>query len=240
MMQVYLPFPELKLINMTLSPDDLNHQRNVTLTIVETFLGDAKGWLWHPGVTMWLGHHELLGHIGYLINDEWAKRLADDERCGPAGANGLKKQYEIQLQELGLRRLAKPPAELPWWWGHKRFHEGNKSALIRHDPMWYGALYNGVANDLCDWWPRVKPDTWVYGPQKGPNGDYAEYFINEKPIMNSARRMDASEFVTHANRYHNLASGKELTVKTPTLDILRAMHDRFHQQRVYSTHDHKG
>jgi hypothetical protein len=240
MMQVYLPYPKLKLVNMTLATSDLTHQRNVIAAIAESLLGNAKGWTWHPGVTMWLGSFELLGHIGYLANDEWAKRLAEDDKCGPGGAKQLKLDYEAQLKALNLLRLSKPPDPMPWWWGYKRFHEGNKSALIRHDPLWYGSLYTDVANDLCDWWPRQTPDTWVYGPQRGPNGDYAEYFLNEKPILESVRRMNAHDFAAHANRYHNLTPGDELTVKTPTLDILRAMHDRFHQKKVYSTHDHRG
>lgn len=241
-MQIYLPTPKLSINAAILHELDMLAQRNVGLTILESLAGKAKGWYWHPGVTMWIGHEPLLAHACILIDDEWAKQESKRPRNTPAGVRQLSNDYVSKIKALGLGRLPQPPAELPWWWGHKRFHEGNKSVMIRHNAYWYGRLFKDTPNDLCDWWPRRDKDTWTYGPTFGPNGDASEYFINNVPIYQSAKRMDDHEFVRHVNRFHNLSPGSKrpIDAKDATLDLMRAIHDRFHQKRFYSTHDHRG
>jgi hypothetical protein len=240
-MQIYLPFTKIKLNVSILNELDLLHQRAVALTVAETITGQGKGWQWHPGVTMWLDNEPLLGHIALALDEEWARRSQTDERMTPAGVRGLSKDYQLRINELGMAKLSAPPP-MPWWWGVKRFHDGNQSELIRHEPNWYGQLFKKTPNDLCEWWPRKEQNKWVYGPQRGPNGDFAEYFINEVPIYQSVRKMSDHDFVTHANRFHNLTPDSKggVSIKTPTLEVLRAMHDMFHNKRVYSTHDHRG
>jgi hypothetical protein len=240
MMQIYLPTPKLTTNAAILHDLDMLAQRNVGLTILESLAGKAKGWYWHPGITMWVGHEPLLAMALVLINDQFIERESKQVRNGPSGAKQLGRDYLMKLSELGFGRLSAPPNDMPWWWGNKRFHDGNKSVLIRRNEYWYGRLFKHTPNNLCDWWPRQNQDKWIYGPQLGPNGDYSEYFINDVPVLDNVRRMNNHEFAAHANRYHNLMDGQTITDKTATIDLLRTMHDRFHQKRFYSTHDHRG
>jgi hypothetical protein len=211
------------------------------LTILETIASKGKGWKWHPGVTMWAGSEELLAYIAVNVNEEWAQQVATSRGETRASMNGLVKQYHEQLEAMGfdLKEL-KSLVKTPWWWGHERFHEGEKSMLLRHDPEWYGQFFPKTPNNLCEWWPRLKKNEWVYGPHMGPNGDYTEYHIYDKPIYRAARVLSNADFAHHANVYHNLLPDIKTPIdaKEPIMASLRVLHDRFHQKRVYHSHDH--
>ncbi len=243
-MKIYLPFNNVGKNLLVLSEYDLGHQRNCALTILETVAGKGKGWAWHPGVNMWLGGEFLLAHIAYKVNQEWAEQTAMSAGEEVKSYAGLVKAYQSSLADLGfnLRDISTPPDKMPWWWGNERFHQGEASLLVRHDAEWYRQFFPKTENDLCEWWPRYTPDQWVYGPQIGPNGDYSEYFVDEKPIYKAVRNMSFSDFAAHSNRYHNLlgSKSKEPIGKRDEAigDSLRSLHDRFHQKRTYHTHDH--
>jgi hypothetical protein len=170
MMQIYIPGPTIAKNIAVLTEKDLNDQRSNALTILEAIAGKGKGWLWHPGVTMWIGSEDLLGHIAVKLNEEWAQQVATSKGEPRSAYNGMVKQYHDCLALLGFTpKLAfMPPKTLPWWWGHKRFHRGERAILLRHDKEWYRQFFPNTDSSLCEWWPRPgKKDEWVYGPQMG-------------------------------------------------------------------------
>jgi hypothetical protein len=241
-MKIYLPFDNVDKNVLVLSEHDLGHQRNCCLTILES-LASGKGWTWHPGVNMWYGSEQLLAQIAYKINEEWAQQSAISLGEERRAFNGLVKVYHQILTDLGfdIRTIIAITPDTPWWWGHQRFHQGEKSMLVRHDPEWYRQFFPKMDNTLCEWWPRFSKDKWVYGPHIGPTGDCAEYELDDKPILRPVRGMSKKEFAAHANRYHNLlGSGNKMRISDnePIMDSLRVLHDRFHQKRLYQTHDH--
>lgn len=242
MMKIYLPFDAVAKNVTVMSELDLGHQRNCALTILESIAGKAKGWRWHPGVRMWYGQEYLLAHIAYATNEEWATQVALSNEEPRKSMDGLVKTYHQVLYNLGFtaKELVTMPTELPWWWGHKRFHEGEKAMLLRHDPDWYGQFFPKVDNGLCEWWPRQEKDQFIYGPQMGPNGDYDEYHLDDKPIYKAVHSMTDKDFAHHANTYHNLLPDLKTPISAtePIMPSLKALHDRFHQKRVYTTHDH--
>lgn len=235
-MRMYLPFNETKLNVACLSESDLTIQRNVAMTILETLGGKSKGWRWHPGVNMWIGYDVLLAKIAHAINVEWCGM--NPEAC--SGSTGRGKVYDKQLNDMGYSSVV--PTVTPWWWGNKEFHNRNKAAMLRSDPDWYGALFNGAKNDLCDWWPRHDPNTWVYGPQPGPDGVFYDgYIIEGKPVLKPAKKMTCEEFAEHANIFHNLMPDVKTPIQPddPSMELMIAVHNRFHQVRFYGTHDHR-
>lgn len=235
-MRIYLPMTDIKMNIVMLSDADLTIQRNNAVTILETLRGKNKGWQWHPGVTMWIGHDDLLAKIAHELNQEWIGVNFDVD-----GIMGIGEKYEKRLKDMGYTRTYStvlPP--LPWWWGHQKFHDSNKAAMLRHDPAWYGELIKNARDDICDWWPRIDKDTWLYGPQPSPDGKF-DYIVDGKSIFAEAKKMSHVEFAIHANMYHNLMPDITTPIRPddPSLDLMMTVHDRFHQVRVYSTHDHR-
>src|SRR5215831_4365088 len=174
-MKIYLPYPSVRKNMLVLSEKDLNHQRNCAITILESIAGKSKGWKWHPGVNMWWGSEHLLGHIAWSINEEWAQQVATSQGYSTTKAiDSLIKTYHGQLRDLGfdLNQIQSMPGILPWWWGHKRFHMGERSALLHLDRTWYSQFFKDVDGTLVEWWPRFDKDKFVYGPHVGPDGDF--------------------------------------------------------------------
>jgi hypothetical protein len=227
MMKVHLPYADWKLNAAILDDRVLDIQCNHTVTILETILGKTKGWQWHPGVTMWMGHEDFLAQQSFLFYKQWADL-------------GYPDHWTKRLNKLGYFKGHTQP-EKPWWWGHKHFHETNKSALLRMNPQWYQQFFVGVPNDLTEWWPAREPGHWRYGPQPQPGGGF-DYIIDGKPIYKSVKTMPQEAFVQHANVFHNLMpdlkTGVPENLNDTMREILVALHDRFHKQRVYISHDH--
>lgn len=192
---------------------------------------------------MWWGSETLLAHIAITINEEWAQQLATTKNEPRASFNGLVKAYEESLVNLGFKlRGIKPSVGYanPWWWGDKRYHQGEQAALVRHDSDWYRQFFPDVDAGLCEWWPRKDKGKFVYGPHIGPNGDFDDYHIDDTPILKRVRSMSNEDFAHHANVYHNLMPDlhEEIKPKDVTIGPLRSLHDRFHQKRIYHSHEH--
>jgi hypothetical protein len=232
MMRIFTPYDDIKLNTTCLSEDDLTIQRNNAMTILETIGGKAKGWQWHPGVTMWITSDDLLACIAHSVNMEWCAVNND--------VDSLAVEYNKTLKLMGYSLLPTSQLKFPWWWGHKKFHESNRAAMIRRNREWYGGLFANDDPGICDWWPRVDTDRWTYGPQPSPDGKF-DYIIDGKPVFQTAREMLDTEFARHANTFHNLLPDIKTPISSddPGLSLLKAFHDRFHQKRVYDTHDHR-
>jgi hypothetical protein len=243
MLQIYLPSSNIDKNNAVLAEDDLNHQRNAAVTILQTIASvDQRKWLWHPGVSMWIGSEDLLAHIAITINEEWAQQVAASHGETRMSMNGLVKQYHECLAELGFipKYLVTRPEPLPWWWFNKQFHACQRAMIMRHNDGWYTQFFPKTRRDLRDCWPiATAKNKFVMGPEINDGGPI-EYAIHNRPLFKQARNMSNAEFADHANGMHNLMPDMhiEFSASDPTLNLMRILHDRFHQKRAYQTHDH--
>jgi Pyrimidine dimer DNA glycosylase len=235
-MQVFVPLPDAKMNIKVLTEDMVGPQCAIATTILKTLKGKDKGWQWHPGVKMWVGNDKFLAQYTFRLIDEW-KRL------------GYPDHYTSVVVALGYMKFSMMPVTTPWWWGHGKFHASNQSAMVRQNPDWYGRIFKKANPGMCEWWPLPEEGQFVFGPQPSPmngNNKYEgrfDYLVDGHPIYNDAKAMLDKEFIRHANQFHNLTpdikGGIRDNEPTQVLNVLRALHDRFHTQRVYTSHDHK-
>jgi hypothetical protein len=239
MLKVYLPTAEVTKNVALFDELDLIHQRNCAMTILKAISGRTDGWLWHPSVTMWVGNEQLLAHIAHAVNEEWAQQVASAKGETRQSMTSIVAKYWDEMRDLGFKiaEIKYQPADRPWWWGNKKFHRCERSALLRRNKDWYGQFFIKTPNDLCEMWPKATiKDDWIVGPEK-PDGLFQ---IHKHPIFKAAKRMPDAEFAEHANKFHNLMpdSRTPITAREPIIDLLRVLHDRFHTKTVYKTHDH--
>jgi hypothetical protein len=225
MMQIYLPFSDFKINIKMLDEVTLGRQCNVATAFLEDIKKNKEQPKWQPGLAMWITHDTFLGFYAHRLFAEW-KVL------------GYPDLWSSKVTALGYLKLSQQPRK-PWWWGHARFHESNKATLLRLDPQWYGRFLKNV--DMADvpWWPRPQPNKWIRGPKQndGP------FLISGKPVFNSVDAMNDQDFIAHANLFHSLTpdmpNGIRDNESPQLLTLLKTLHDRFHVQRVYTSHDHR-
>jgi hypothetical protein len=181
--------------------------------------------MWNPAVKMWAGSDKFLAHYGFRLFTEW-KSL------------GYPDHWTEKVKDLGYIKTPSLP-DVPWWWGHDGFHEYNKAALFRENPDWYGQFFTDVDHDAIGWWPNGVPNKFM----RGPKALVGEFMIAEHPVFDGVRMMPDEDFIAHANKYHRLTpdmrDGIRDNEQPELLRLLRTLHDRFHVQRVYISHDHR-
>lgn len=174
--QTFLPYPDVARSADVLDDRRLGKQRVETLQILRALCLEGYGWASHPAVTMWRGHVPALVGYGIAVVDAWVHRgFADTTRAliaefvhpdAPAGAD--------ELATAGV---------LPPWWGDPALHRSHRSALIRKDPVHYGAAFAGEpggppSDDLPYVWPdppappaaRGRRSAWVVRGSASPSG----------------------------------------------------------------------
>jgi hypothetical protein len=229
-MQTYLPYSDQKINAAALSEKDLGHQINAAMTILETNKKIKKGWQWHPGIKMWIGHDDFLAQYIARMLFEWK-------------VQGWTDTFKVhdRMIKMGYHEQAIIARKIdpPWWWGVKRFHAGQKASLLRHDREWYGRLFTNISAGLCEWWPVQTEGNFIYGPQPAPDGRF-DYILDGKPMFPEVSKMSDNVFMRHANTFHRLMKSDEpLTSRDQHLfGSLRAHHDRLHTLRTYDTHGH--
>jgi len=229
-MQTYLPYTDLKINAAVLHEKDLGHQINTGMTILETLKDKQRGWQWHPGFKMWRSNEDLLAQYISRMLYEWKD-------------NGFTDTFRVheRFALLGLddRAIIVRKIDKPWWWGVKRFHAGQQASLMRHDPRWYGKIFTNTSPGLCEWWPTETEGHFIYGPQPSPDGKF-DYIVDGHPMFLEVKRMNDHDFMVHANTFHRLVkSNKPWTMRDAHMfGTLKALHDRFHSLRPYTTHEH--
>jgi len=227
MIQIFLPYPDLNINAKILDEHTLNKQCAATTAILHAIMAVPNGnkWEWNPAVTMWKGNEAFLGHYGHRLFGEWK-------------AMGYPDHWSASVTKMGfIKQHAVPTA--PWWWGHDEFHQYNKAVLLNQNPKWYGQFFKGLPTDLIGWWPNAHEGQWI----RGPKTKEGIFIIKEHPVFESVSKMSHEEFADHANLYHRLTpdmkGGIKGTENPHVLQLLRTLHDRYHVQRVYTSHDHR-
>ena len=224
MMQIFMPFPDVNVNTKILDDITLGKQCNTVPAILEAFRLKSDVWEWNPAVKMWKGNEAFLAFYGYRLFAEWKSQ-------------GYPDLWSSRLAAIGFMKTPSTMA-YPWWWGHQQFHDYNKAALFRQNPMWYGRFFKDITLDGVGWWPNLADGKFI----RGPKTLVGEFQIAGHPVFDGVRDISDAEFIAHANRYHRLTPDLKdgVSDKHPQLlGLLRTLHDRFHTQRVYISHDHR-
>lgn len=122
-MQTFLPYEDFRQTAKCLDYRRLGKQRVEAWQILNTLLGNSKGWINHPAVKMWEGSSAYLLSYGIRMCEEWRLR-----------------GYKDTMTErfIGINSKYKLGNIYPSWLGNKEFHSSHRSNLIRKDPVYYG------------------------------------------------------------------------------------------------------
>jgi len=225
MMQIFVPFADVNVNAKILDEHTLNKQCASAAAIIDVLSQDVNnGWGWNPAIKMWKGNEAFLGHYAHRLFAEWKSLGFPDLWSTRVIARGFIKTPSTTVY--------------PWWWGHEQLHDYNKVALYRQNPEWYGQFFKDLDLNAIGWWP-------VNGSQfmRGPKTLTGTFTILEHPVFDGVRQMSDEDFIVHANQYHRLTpdmpGGVRSNEQPQMLGLLRTLHDRFHAQRVYLSHDHR-
>lgn len=226
MMQIFMPYPDLNINTKVLDETTLGRQCNAITAILDMFNGDnLSRFMWNPAIKMWAGNEAFLAHYGYRLFTEW-KSL------------GYPDHWTERLREMKYVKTPSLP-QVPWWWGHEGFHDYNKVSLFRENPDWYGQFFTDLDHNAMGYWPNPHDQKFMRGPKKL----VGNFMIENHPVFDGVRMMQDEDFIRHANAYHRLtpdmAGGVRENEQPELLRLLRTLHDRFHVQRVYISHDHR-
>ncbi|TDC66370.1 cytoplasmic protein [Actinomadura sp. GC306] len=149
-MQTFLPYADFADTARVLDRRRLGKQRVEAIQVLRALTVPGYGWRHHPAALMWTGYEEALVRYGLEICRHWCD-LGHGDTCAATlltdleGATGVRRPWD---QEVLARA-----GELPPWLGDAEFHLSHRSALVRKDPGFYGALFPGTPDDLPYVWP---------------------------------------------------------------------------------------
>lgn len=135
-MQTFLPFADYIKSAESLDRQRLGKQRVEVKQLLRALRGESKGWTNHPAAKMWAGYEKQLAVYGVAVCVAWRAR-------------GYKDSLLPYFEEL----TAQYPDILPTWLGDTAFHRSHQSNLVRKDPVFYGAKFPGVPDNLPYVWP---------------------------------------------------------------------------------------
>ncbi|NIZ90500.1 hypothetical protein F1544_05685 [Kineosporiaceae bacterium B12] len=145
-MQTFLPYPSLARSAAVLDGPRLGKQRVETLQILRALELPDYGWANHPAVMMWRGCTPALVAYGLACVEAWTAPGRADS-TGPLIAEFAPEVVGLSEAELLADRM------MPTWWGDEAVHRSHRSALLRKDPAFYGAVFAGEPDDLPYFWP---------------------------------------------------------------------------------------
>lgn len=142
-MQTFAPYGDPHAVARVLDRQRLGKQRVETLQILNTLVGNTKGWSNHPAVRMWRGYECALVRYGLAMCLAWTRKGYADTCKG--------KMLE-RVKHIGgeLEVMTQP---YPDWLDDARVHESHRSNLIRKDPNHYGKVWPLITPNLPYYWP---------------------------------------------------------------------------------------
>lgn len=151
-MQTFLPYPNFYESAKVLDRQRLGKQRVECLQILNTLLGESKGWKNHPAVKMWAGHELALFNYTAAICDRWIA-LGYQDTVYHKVLSLMDKHYPNHDRISSI--------SFPLWWRDKFVHASHRSNLLRKNPIHYGQFNWEEPNNLEYIWPT--PD-WYKEP----------------------------------------------------------------------------
>jgi hypothetical protein len=136
-MQTFLPYPNFVKSAACLDRQRLGKQRVEAWQILNTLLGNSKGWINHPAIKMWDGHQKQLCKYGIAICRAWRKR-------------GYK---DTLLEKFRIFFLLYEDFGTPNWLGNSDFHASHRSNLLRKNPEYYSQFGWKEPDNLPYIWP---------------------------------------------------------------------------------------
>lgn len=149
-MQTFLPYADFAATARVLDRRRLGKQRVETIQVLRALTWPGYGWRHHPAALMWTGYEEALVRYGLEMCRRWCD-LGHGDTCAGTLVADL-------AEATGVRRprdqdLLAGAGDLPPWLGDPAFHLSHRSALVRKDPGFYGALFPDAPDDLPYVWP---------------------------------------------------------------------------------------
>lgn len=151
-MQTFLPFPGFAESAGALDARRLGKQRVEALQVLRGLIVPGYGWRHHPAVRMWTGYEEALVRYGLEICRVWTAAGRRDT-CAASLLADFTGSTRRPGGAVRTRDELAAAGDLPPWLGDAAFHRSHRSALLRKDPDFYGALFPGVPDDLPYVWP---------------------------------------------------------------------------------------
>lgn len=135
-MQTFLPYADFVQTAKVLDNKRLGKQRVEAYQILNTLMGNSKGWVNHPAVKMWKGYESVLCLYGIAICNEWINRGFKDTL--------LERFIRTQKNYINI---------WPSWLGNENFHASHRSNLLRKDYVFY-SKYGWVEDSTLPYvWP---------------------------------------------------------------------------------------
>lgn len=153
-MQTFLPYADFDGSARALDVRRLGKQRVEGIQVIRGLTVPGYGWRHHPAVRMWQGFAEALGRYAITCCEVWselgfADTCAATIRADLAAAGVSRIRSQADLADAGA---------LPPWLGDETFHRSHQSSLLRKDPAFYGARFEGVPDDLPYVWPAARTE----------------------------------------------------------------------------------
>lgn len=142
-MQTFLPYSDFKRTAEVLDYRRLGKQRVEAKQILMALRGETTGWVNHPATKMWRGYEPALAAYGMEICREWIRR-------------GYKDSLLPYFTEHFLNYMDNNEPTMPWFVYNLEFQRAHQSNLLRKDPEFYGAVFDGVPADLPYIWEEEK------------------------------------------------------------------------------------
>lgn len=141
-MQTFLPYGrDFSRTAHALDYRRLGKQRVETWQILQTLLGNSKGWANHPAVKMWEGHEVVLCVYGLVMCYEWKHRGYKDNMA-PRFRSLITQVYETN-----------PNTKYPEWIDNEDIVTSHQSNLVRKFADHYRKFWPDVPDDLPYIWP---------------------------------------------------------------------------------------
>jgi hypothetical protein len=165
-MQTFLPYPDFARTAATLDARRLGKQRIEAMQVMRAIGLPAYGWGNHPVVRMWRRHPVALAVYQRAICAAWTARGFADTCWGKLLAD-LAALPGATRAAGRLRAGREVEWESPPWLGDEAVHASHRAALLRKDPLHYGAFGWEDAGDAYVW---PVPDHDGYRLVVGPPG----------------------------------------------------------------------
>jgi hypothetical protein len=141
-------------------------------------------------VLMWKGYEEALGRYGLTMCDVWVEKGFGDT-CATTIVSDL---AAVGVDRIRSYDELEAAGALPSWLTDAELQRSHRSALVRKDPEYYGALFPDVPRDLPYHWPHRSPTVIERERKQAENAERRQRRAEERTAeeLAKARRRRSS------------------------------------------------